>query len=166
MLYKFSKLISSLRTQAQFDQWVESRKAEIKEKAYDKRHVIDKRSLQHELDSFDSLKKAYKPLKKLRRKSGDYDAAIVIDDKGYTSFRVYFPVSQEELDAAADYRRQRIAELGRWGSICISPGEALWSILHEKIYEVFSFTRPVTAIQNFEKYGSPLVRKMDIFGFK
>lgn len=166
MLYRFSELIETLKTQSSFDKWVEARKKEIKDLAYENRHIIDKRQLEHELECFDSVKKAYKPLKALRKKSEDYDAVFGIDTKGYSNFRVYFPITQKELDKAVEYRQEVIKELGKWGSACISTDEAVWSVLHEKVFKTFSFARPITAIQSFDKYGSGLVRKMEVFGFK
>lgn len=166
MTYRFSELIDTLKTQSSFDKWVEARKLEIKDLAYENRRVIDKRSVEHNQDLFDSVKKAYKPLKALRKKSGDYDAVFTIDKEGYVSFRVYFPITIDELDKAIEYRQERIKELGRWGSACISLDEAVWSVLHEKVFKTFSFARPVTAIQSFDKYNSGLVRKMEVFGFQ
>lgn len=166
MTYRFSELTETLKTQTTFDKWVEARKSEAKALAYDNRPVIYKRELEHEIDNIDSLKKAYKPLKALRKKSQDYDALITIDNQGYSCFRVYFPISQKELDEAVEYRQKVIKELGKWGSSCISLDDAVWSVLHEKVYQTFSFTRPQTAIQSFDKYGSGLVRKMEVFGFK
>ena len=166
MLYRFSELINTLKTQSQFDKWVNDRKGEIKELAYENRPVIDKRQIEHELECFDSVKKAYKPLKTLRKKSEDYDAVFGIDTKGYSNFRVYFPITQKELDKAVEYRQKRIKELGQWGSACINLDEAVWSVLHEKVFKTFKFARPITAIQSFDKYGSGLVRKMEIFGFQ
>lgn len=166
MIYRFSELLETLKTQNSFDKWVETKKAELKALAYDNRPVIYKRELEHEIESFDSLKKAYKPLKTLRKKSKDYDATFSIDRQGYSTFKVYFPISQKELDEAIEYRQNVIKELGKWGSACISTDEAVWSVLHEKVFKTFSFARPQTAIQSFDKYGSNLVRKMEIFGFK
>ena len=166
MQYRFSELIEKYKTQAQFDKWVEARKKEIKELAYENRNIIDKRQLEHELDCFDSVKKVWKPMKALRKKSEDYDAVFAIDKKGYSRFVVYFPITEKELDKAIEYRQERIKELGKWGSACISGDEAVWSVTHERIYKVFDFTRPIFNMQGFEKYGSNLVRKMEIFGFK
>ena len=165
MRYRFSELTEKVNTQVKFDKWVEQKKKEIKELAYENRSVIDKNSIQRDIDEFDKLKGMFKRFIALRKKSGDYDLVIGIDNNGYTSFYVYFPITQKQLDAAVEYRQKRIAELGRWGSACISLDDAVWSTLHEKVYKLFSFTRPVTAIQSFDKYGSGLVRKMQIFGF-
>ena len=166
MTYRFSELTETLKTQAAFDKWVETRKTEAKALAYENRPEIYKRELEHEIDNIDSLKKAYKPLKALRKKSGDYDALITIDNKGYSSFRVYFPITQKELDEAIEYRQMRIKELGKWGSACISLDDAVWNTLHDKVFKTFSFARPITAIQSFDQYNSRLVRKMEIFGFQ
>lgn len=166
MTYRFSELIEKYKTQAQFDKWVEARKKEIKELAYENRNIIDKRQLERTIDDFDNVKNAYKPLKSLFKKSEDYDATFTIDKQGYTSFRVYFPITEKELDKAIVYRQERIKELGKWGSACISGDEAIWNVTHERIYKTFDFTRPITNMQGFEKYGSNLVRKMEIFGFK
>lgn len=166
MRYRFSELTEKVNTQVKFDKWVEQRKKDIKELAYENRSVIDKNSIQRDIDEFDKLKGMFKRFTTLRKKSDDYDLVIGIDNKGYTSFYVYFPITQKQLDDAVEYRRKRIAELGRWGSACISLDDAVWSTLHEKVYKLFSFTRPITAIQSFDKYGSGLVRKMQIFGFQ
>ena len=166
MQYRFSELVEKLKTQASFNKWVEARKNEAKALAYENRPVIYKRELQHEIDNLDSLKKAYKPINALRKKSEDYDILIGIDTKGYSNFRVYFPITQKELDKAVEYRQERIKELGKWGSACISTDEAVWSVLHEKVFKTFSFARPITAIQCFDRYGSGLVRKMEVFGFR
>ena len=166
MRYRFSELTEKVNTQVKFDKWVEQRKKDIKELAYENRSVIDKNSIQRDIDEFDKLKGTFKHFTALRKKSDDYDLVIGIDDKGHTSFYVYFPITQKQLDAAVEYRQKRIAELGRWGSACISLDDAVWSTLHEKVYKLFSFTKPITAIQSFDKYGSGLVRKMQIFGFK
>lgn len=166
MQYRFSELTEKVNTQPKFDKWVETRKREIKDLAYENRSVIDKMSVQRTIDDFDLLKKVFKRLVTLRKKSEDYDLAICIDREGFTSFRVYFPITQKELDKAIVYRQERIKELGRWGSACISTDEAVWDVLHEKVYKIFDFTRPITNCQCFEKCGSGLVRKMYIFGFK
>ena len=165
MTYRFSELVQKYKTQSQFDKWVDARKKEIKELAYENRSVIEKRSVENTINDFDNVKKAFKRLNTLRKKSEDYDAVIIIDKEGYTRFRVYFPITQKELDKSIEYRRERIAELGKWGSACISLDDAVWSVLHEKVYKTFNFTRPVKNIESFEKYGSGLVRKMEIFGF-
>ena len=166
MIYRFSELVKTLKTQSQFDKWVEARKNEAKALAYENRPVIYKRELEHEIDNLDSLKKAYKPISALRKKSEDYDILIGIDNKGYSIFRVYFPITRTELDKAVEYRQERIKELGKWGSACISLDEAVWSVLHEKVFKTFKFARPITAIQSFDKHGSGLVRKMEVFGFQ
>lgn len=165
MIYRFSDLIEKFNTQVKFDKWVEQRKKEIKDLAYENRPIIDVKSVQHTIDDFDKLKKVFKRFIALLKKSDDYDLTICIDKKGYTSFYVYFPITRKQLDEAVEYRQKRVAELGRWGSACISLDDAVWSVLHEKVYKMFDFTRPVTAIQSFDKYGSGLVRKMQIFGF-
>ena len=165
MTDRFSELVQKYKTQSQFDKWVDARKKEIKELAYENRSVIEKRSVENTINDFDNVKKAFKRLNTLRKKSEDYDAVIIIDKEGYTRFRVYFPITQQELDKSIEYRREHIAELGKWGSACISLDDAVWSVLHEKVYKTFNFTRPVKNIESFEKYGSGLVRKMEIFGF-
>ena len=167
MYYRFSNLVEDIKTQAQFDKWVEARKKEMKELAYENRRIIDKRSLEHELDNFDSVKKAYKPLKDLRKKSKVYDALFSIDREGYCRFKVYFPITDKELDECVEYRRKRVAELGRWGSICLKPEEACWTILHERVYKTFSFTRPCESLQYFDHpEGNGLIRMMEVYSFK
>ena len=166
MYWRFSDLTDDIKTQPQFDKWVEARKAEIKELAYENRPVIDKRQLEHELDCFDSVKKVWKPMKALRKKSEVYDVSFGIDKKGFSRFVVYFPITDKELDEAIEYRQKRVQELGKWGSICLKPDEACWSVLHERVYKRLSFVRPITAMQYFEKVNSGLVRKMEVFGFQ
>ena len=164
MTYRFSEL-TELKTQAKFDKWVEDRKKDIKELAYENRRVIDKRSLEREIDNFDLVKKVFKPLTSLRKKSTDYDAVFVVDREGYTSFRVYFPITQKELDKSIEYRQSVVKELGKWGGACFSLDEAVWSVTHERVFKTLSFIRPITACQSFDKYGSGLVRKAEVFGF-
>ena len=166
MYWRFSDLTDDIKTQAQFDKWVEARKKEMKELAYENRDTIYKRELEHEIECFDSVKKAWKPLKALRKKSDVYDASFSIDKQGYCKFVVYFPITDKELDESIEYRQERIKELGKWGSLCLKPDEACWSVLHERVYKRLGFVRPITAMQYFEKVNSGLVRKMEVFGFK
>jgi hypothetical protein len=168
MYWKISELIEDegLNTQAKFDKWVEARKKEIKELAYENRDTIYKRELENEINNFDSVKKAYKHIKSLRKKSDVYDVLMSIDKKGYITFRVYFPITEKELDECIEYRSTRVKALGRWGSSCISPEEACWSVLHERIYKKLDWANPYTSMQYFEKVNSGLVRKMEVFSFQ
>lgn len=166
MRYEFSTLVEKYKTQKTFDKWVDERKAEIKDLAYENRGVIDKKSVERQQELFDSVKKAYKPLKSLRKKSEFYDALFIIDKEGYVDFWVYFPIKGEELDKALEYKKKRIEELGAMGKFCISTDEAVYDVLHEKVYKTFSFARPITACKHFSKHEYGLVREMEVFGFQ
>lgn len=162
MRYKFSELVTTLKTQKSFDKWVDGQKEQVKELAYENCSVIDKDSIKRNQEVLDSLKKAYKPLKSLRKKSADYDASIIITKQGCVEFYVYFPITQKEFETAREYRQKQIDELGKFGDICVRQDEVEWELFHEKVYKAINFAKPM--YNSFEKVDG-LVRKMEVFRF-
>ena len=162
MIYRFSELINTLKTQNQFDKWVETIKANIKDLAYENCNVIDKRSIVDSQNKFDSVKKAYKPLKKLYKKSSGYDASFIVTKQGYVEFYVYFPITEKDAEMARECRQKEIAEIGKFGDICVRQDEVDWKLFHEKVYKTINFAKPM--YDSFEKVDR-LVRKMKVCRF-
>lgn len=162
MRYTFSALAETMKTQAKFDKWVEEMKQQVKDLAYENCRVIDKGSITYHQDLLESIKKAYKPLKQLRKKSSVYDAAICIDRKGSVELWVYFPITQKESEMAREQRLKKIGELGMYGDVCYTYDDAIWDITHERVYKAFNFAKPIETA--FTKVDI-LVRKMQIFRF-
>jgi hypothetical protein len=106
MKYYFSELLQTIKSEQEFTKWIEERKAEIKQTAYDKRDVIDKRCLRDEFDNMDSIRNLWTPFRSLMDKDKGYDLIVKIDRKGYLSFDVVFPVTEDQIQQALDYRAE------------------------------------------------------------
>ena len=169
MVHKFSNLLETIKTKADFNKWVEELTKNAETLIYKNRNEIYKNEVARELADLNSLKNAWDGMLSLREKSTNYDLAIIIDNKGYHTFRAYFPITEEERDKCREYREKRIEELGGDSTArsCVYFDECVWEVLNEKVYKDFSFAVPFSSYQFFEKVDyNPLLKKFDIARFK
>lgn len=162
------RVFEEFRTERDFSRWVKRQAAEIRRLAFENRQVIDKRSLEREIGLFSSLEKAWKPMKGLRRRSKDYDLIVSVNGKGYHRITLAFPVTREDLDRAADHRRKAVARLGRWGSACYDPDEALYDTYKDALDTLVPFAeRGVDAgTHSYPRLGGdPFIRTSQISSF-
>jgi hypothetical protein len=169
MIYKFSNLVETIKTKADFNKWVDNLVSETEKSIYQNRNEIYKNEVARELADLATLKNAWDGIQALRQKSADYDLCIIVDNKGYHTFRAYFPITPEEHTRCKEYREQRIAELGgdsdARASVYIE--ECVWELLHDRVFKEFSFVAPFPSYKSFDKMDyTPLVRKMEIARFK
>lgn len=169
MIYQFSNLIETIKSKAEFNEWVDKLVKDTEATIYNSRNEIYKNGVARELADLRSLKNAYDGMMALREKSTNYDLYIIIDRHGYHTFRAYFPITEEEHHKCKEYRENRIAELGgdRDARMSVYFDECVWSVLHDKVFKDFSFAVPFSSYQSFEgKEYSPLIRKFEIARFK
>ncbi len=162
-------IFEEFRTERAFAAWVRKQQKCIRDLAFENRPVIDKRSLENEIRLFATLEKAWKPMKALRRKSGDYQLLVEVDKKGYHSFVIVFPVTQEDIDRAVEHRLEVIKQLGRWGDICYSLDESVYDTLKEAVDSTLSFADRCLddSCHRYERYhGNKLLRKSFVTSFK
>ena len=165
----FYDIFEEFRTEKSFSAWVEKQKRAIRELAFKNRSVIDKRSLEMEIEQFSTVVKAWKPLKELRRESKDFGLYITIDRKGYHRMVVTFPVTRSEIDEAAERRREIVRELGRWGGACCSLDECVYKVMKNKVDALLPFAVRVLddSFQAYEPFhGNGLIRKSNVTMFK
>ena len=170
MIYTFSQLVEKYKTQKSFDKWVDSQLVEIERLSYEQ-PIIEKASIRNQQDMFESVKKAYKPLKALRKKSADYDAKFMISKQGYVEIEVIFPFTEKEVEKAILHRKEKVEELdkkfgGHDGCLCYHIHEAFWDLYHDKIYKIFNFTEyNHNGRHYFVRHNGNAIRKMGITKF-
>lgn len=131
MRYYFSNLINEIKQERSFAKWIEERKAEIKNNAYENRREIDKWSIADDQKNVASLIRIWKPFKALMKKNDNYDIIIKIDNKGYLSFDLIFPVTQKQIDKAMKLR----AESRKNGYWFVDFDECLYMVCNENVKE-------------------------------
>lgn len=129
MKYYFSELLQTIKSEQEFTKWIEERKAEIKQTAYDKRDVIDKRCLRDEFDNMDSIRNLWTPFRSLMDKDKGYDFIVKIDGGGYLSFDVIFPVTDEQIQQGLKQRAEDRKE-GYW---FVSFDESLYKVCKDYV---------------------------------
>lgn len=167
MRYYLSEIMNTCKQERSFIKWVDALKTDVKNIAYDKRDVIDKRSIEDDLNYIDSLVFAYRNLKKLRKKSDKYDVIVFIDKKGYPSFTFKFPIADKDFDTAKQNYRDAVK---KYGSSCVNFEEELFGTLKDKIEKNFPFVKymmhGVVGYVEYSKYEtSPHVGEIDAWRF-
>lgn len=164
MRYYLSEIMNTCKQERSFVKWIDALKIDTKNIAYDKRNVIDKRSIEDDLNCIGSLVFAYKNLKKLRKKSDKYDVIVFIDKKGYHNFTFKFPIADKDFDTAKQNYRDAVK---KYGSSCVDFEEKLFKTLKSKIEKDFSFVEHKTygIVDGYVEYSkyetSPHVGKID-----
>lgn len=165
MIYRFSQILEFIKTKADFEKWVDEKKAEIKEIIYAERNEINKREVRDELDKFETLKFAWDGMMNLRKKSVDYDLDILINKKGYTEFAVRFPIDKEVYYKILDDRKTYCKEYDIPLSCCYV-WEWLWSGLKDKIKSDFDFVNFHDGEYCVEDTAYTFVKKVQVGSFK
>lgn len=153
-------------TKRDFTRWVEEQAREIRSLAFENRDVIDKKSLEREIELFSSLVKAWKPMKALRRQSKDYDILVQIDKYGYHDIVITFPIKEHDIDKAVEYRQK---QLKRYGSICCKLDEYVYITYKKTLDKLLPFADRGLDVGTgrYESYrGNRLVRKTYVTLFR
>jgi hypothetical protein len=162
MIYKFSEVAP---TKAEFEKWVNDKKAEVEKTIYSNRRDIYRNEVNKQLDDFDSLKKAWDGMTRLREKSSDYDIDIKIDNQGYTEFKVRFPITKEQYEKILDDRNTYCKENDIPRS-CAYMCEWLWKGLKDQIKTDFDFVRFHEGDYVVEDTCDTYVKKVSVGRFK
>ena len=148
-------------TKKEFSDWIDKESENIRKLAYENRTVIDKKSLEREIELFRTAIEAWTPLRRLRGKKEniDYELIITITNEGYHRFEMTFPITKKDINAAFKYREETKRTLGRWVN-CNIP-HAIYMTYNEKFKKKFPFILS-TFDDNPQEYQiyrqSPLVR--------
>lgn len=165
MIYRFSQLIETIKTKADFEKWVLEKKAEVREIIYAERNEINQREVRDELDRFETLKYAWDGMMNLRKNSPDYDLVIYIHKKGYTEFAVRFPIDKDEYYKILEDRRTYCKENDIPLS-CAYLCEWLWDALKDKIKSDFDFVKFHEGNYAIEDTDYTFVKKVFVSTFK
>lgn len=134
-----SELLSTYNQQRAFDKWVDEQCDSLRASALESRDYIIKSELAHELALFTTLKKAYAPVKRLRKSSPSVDIMIATDKSGYHQFRLILPLTREDISRVMSVRSERVASLGRDGSVCVHSAEVIWDVLGDTLRSSYPF---------------------------
>lgn len=142
-------VFDDFRNEEEFHAWVDTQSKEIRQLAYEKRSCVYKRELEQEIQGFESIKKAWLPISRLRNINKDVNIVISIDKQGYHSMYFIFPISEEQLEAARKHRKEVVDSLnarfgGHDGSLCYSLDESVYDTVKDTVNLLFPFAnRPL-----------------------
>lgn len=169
MFYYFTEILQEYKQERSFAKWLAKVAEQAKETAYNKRGVIDKRSIENDSECIMSLRYAYKPLKELIKKGKVIDLFIKVDDKGYPKFTLIFPITQEEWNTSVENRRNEIKELGQYGSLCVDIDSCVWNVCKERVHNMlpFLYMNDSPSYPYYPKYGGDVLkRQVDVYRAK
>lgn len=165
MIYEFSTLTETIKTKADFDKWVDERLAEIDTLVMNRREIYP-RELRNEKASFESIKNVWDAMNTLRKESPDYDITIVIDKQGYHTFKVRFPITNEERIQVIDARNTYCAENDIPRS-CAYISEWYWKYLGDKVKNKFHFAYFESGREyQVEDTAYTNIKKIEVYRFK
>ena len=156
MIYLLSRL--DCKQERSFAKWIEERVKEVDSIVREKL-TMDRRGLDYEKEKLRSFVKVYKTLKKLHKIDDNFDIKLIITNKGYVSFVLYYSMTRAEEELARKKYRDAVDSLNkdgfRWGSACVRIDEKRWMVMKDKVMKHFKPINPlpqeVTFVVNWSR---------------